>query len=683
MSASPSDRTQSKPGLLDRLSIKAKVVLAISSVILVVIAVGGVSYTSFVHVSHDVDLYAYDVEVATEAAKVEVEFLRMRLHAREFALTGREDHADAVREIEPMLRRHIQELLVLVESQPQARAWVTEIQEAFEGYIEDFHRTEAIQAELHTLFEDNLRPNGDRMVVDLDAILEAARAENNSDAMILASTAREHALLAQVYTLMLITDHSDTYGDLARREFGLMEATLDGLEATLRTEEERTLFADLTASQTAYKNGFERYHADIVALDALIDGHMIEVAETLTLDAELLQAAMADHERETEADMRSVIWLAEMEIIAISLAGTALGIGVAWLVGGGLARPISAMTHAMRLIAAGDTSTIIPSRGRGDEIGTMAETVHVFKENLIQNVELASRAAEERRVREIRVTKLTELTGAFDRNVETMLQGMVSASAQLKSTASDLSESAEESSHKATEVAASSEEAAKSFQSVAGAAEELDSAIQDISRQVVQQTSIAEKAVAAIDRSDRQVQNLSEEARKIGEVVNLITSIAEQTNLLALNATIEAARAGEAGKGFAVVASEVKNLANQTAKATEQIAGQISAIQGSTGQTVETIQEVGSRIKEMQEISTSVAAAVEQQNAATRDISGHVRQAVQGSHEVSVSITGVSHVAHRTGTTAHELDEASAHLSTQADTLKGFVHKFLEDVQAV
>ena len=683
MSASPSDRTQPKPGFFSRLGIRTKVTLAILSVIVVLIVVAGISYSSFVHVSHDVDLYAHDVEVATEAAKVEVEFLRMRLHAREFAVTGRPDHAEVVRETEPALRQHIRELLDLVEGEPQAQAWVEEIQETFEAYIADFQQAETLQAELSTLFEDNLQPNGDRMVVDLDGSLEAARAENNSDAMILASTAREHALLAQVYTLMLITNHSDTYSDLAHREFDLMEATLDGLEATLRTDEERALFADLTASEVAYKEGFERYHADIIALDRLVDGHMVEMAETLTLDAELLQAAMADHERETEADMRAVIWLAEMEIIGISLGGTALGIGVAWLVGGGIARPISTMTHAMRLIAAGDTSVTIPSRGRGDEIGVMAETVHVFKENLIQNVEFASRAAEERRAREIRVTKLTELTGAFDRNAESMLGGVVSASTQLKATASDLSDSAEESSQKATEVAASSEEAAKSFQTVAGAAEDLDRAIQEIIRQVDEQTSIAEQAGAAIDRSDRQVKDLSEEARKIGEVVNLITSIAEQTNLLALNATIEAARAGEAGKGFAVVASEVKNLANQTAKATEKIAGQIGAIQGSTGQTVDTIQEVGNRIKEMREISTAVAAAVEQQNTATRDISGHVRQAAQGSHEVSVNITGVSQVAHRTGVTAHELDEASAHLSTQADRLKGFVHKFLEDVQAV
>jgi methyl-accepting chemotaxis protein len=226
-------------------------------------------------------------------------------------------------------------------------------------------------------------------------------------------------------------------------------------------------------------------------------------------------------------------------------------------------------------------------------------------------------------------------------------------------------------------VAAASEQAATNVQTVASAAEELSASIREIQQQMATSARIAQQAVEQVDRTDTTVTGLVQAADKIGEVVNLISDIASQTNLLALNATIEAARAGEAGKGFAVVASEVKNLANQTAKATEEIGQQIAAMQTATGDSVQAIRGIGATIKQISEVTTTVASAVEEQGAATQEISRNVQQASAGTQEVSSNITGVSQAATQTGTAAGQVLSAARELAQQGQKLNTEIEAFL------
>jgi methyl-accepting chemotaxis protein len=217
---------------------------------------------------------------------------------------------------------------------------------------------------------------------------------------------------------------------------------------------------------------------------------------------------------------------------------------------------------------------------------------------------------------------------------------------------------------------------------VASAAEELSASVAEIGRQVESSTQMSGKAVEEAADTDQTVQSLASSAQKIGEVLKLISDIAAQTNLLALNATIEAARAGEAGKGFAVVASEVKSLATQTAKATDEISGQIGTIQSTTTDAVAAIKRIGGTIGEMNKIATTIASAVEEQGAATQEIARNVQEASKGTTEVSSNIAGVSQAAGQTGAAATQVLGAAGDLSTQAETLRNEVDRFLVSIRA-
>jgi methyl-accepting chemotaxis protein len=262
------------------------------------------------------------------------------------------------------------------------------------------------------------------------------------------------------------------------------------------------------------------------------------------------------------------------------------------------------------------------------------------------------------------------------------MDAVASAATQMQATAKSMSAAARETSDRSTTVAAACEQASVSVQTVASAADELSASIAEIGRQVSQSAEIAVQAAEQAERTDAQVQGLTDAAQKIGEVVQLITDIAGQTNLLALNATIEAARAGHAGKGFAVVASEVKNLATQTARATEQITGQIAAVQQATRDAVAAIQSIGGTIGQIGEISTLIATAVQQQRAATQQITHNVAQASAGTTEVSCNIDSVSEAAVSTGSAAAQVLGVAAELNQQSALLRGRVETFLAAVQA-
>ena len=333
----------------------------------------------------------------------------------------------------------------------------------------------------------------------------------------------------------------------------------------------------------------------------------------------------------------------------------ALGLSavIAFYVDRAIARPLNAMTSAMRRLASGDLEITIPASERADEIGHMAEAVVVFRDGMINARRLEAEQKSEQTQKERRRVAIEQYIANFERGVRASLDDLTSAAADMRATSESMSAIVEETSAQANAVATASGEASANVESVATASEELSSSVAEIGRQVAQSTRIAGAAVDEASHTNTTVEGMSQAAHKIGDVVKLITAIAEKTNLLALNATIEAARAGEAGKGFAVVASEVKGLANQTAKATEEISAQVAAMREATSEAVQAIKSIGTTIGTINEIATTIASAVEQQGAATQEIARIVHGAAQRTEQVSSNILGVNEAAGQTAEAAH------------------------------
>ena len=366
---------------------------------------------------------------------------------------------------------------------------------------------------------------------------------------------------------------------------------------------------------------------------------------------------------------------AAIVIVIVAVAGI--------LIGKGISRPITAITATMGLVANGDLIAEVKGQDRSDEIGDMARALLVFQENAVERAKLEEQERRNQAQREERTRRMEELTRSFDAQVTERLQAVAAASAEMRSTAETLTQTAQTTQERTANVSAAIEEASANVQTVSSAAEELSSSISEINRQMAQTTQIIGSAVSESKTAEEMVRALAASANKVGEIVGLITDIAEQTNLLALNATIEAARAGEAGKGFAVVAAEVKNLATQTARATENITTQVSGIQTATGSAVSAIEGIGRTVSQVDEISASVASAVEEQGAATREIARNVEEAAQGANEVSENAVGVNAASQETGAAANEVLTAADELSRQSEELKSQVQTFLAEVNAL
>ncbi|GJE71155.1 methyl-accepting chemotaxis protein [Methylorubrum podarium] len=462
--------------------------------------------------------------------------------------------------------------------------------------------------------------------------------------------------------------------------------TADRYASLIASDEERNLWdayrrswSDYLGVRTqlkaaAYDNDHKRMRELFAASRASFDAALKQLDEDTALNIKGGDQSKADAESAYGHAIRMSVVLCCVAL-AIALAGLAFVIL-------GLTRPLDRLIGRMRRLAEGDAETDVPHLDRTNEIGAIAGAVEASRVNLIRTRRLEEETEQARAsAAEQRKAGMRQMADGFEAAVGSIV-GMVSSSAtELRATAEQLTSTAAQTASRSVSVAASAEEASSTVGAAAAAAEELGASVREIGRQVQGSAELAQMAVAEADKTAGLVQTLKLTSAKIGDMVGLISNIASQTNLLALNATIEAARAGEAGRGFAVVATEVKELAGQTARATDEIAGQIGAIQGATDQAVIAISGITSRIRDIDSTAASIAAAVEQQSAATQEIVRNVAQAASGTNEVTSSVTGVAQASEETGNAASHLLSAASELSQQSEHLNTEVSRFLQTVR--
>ncbi|HYD31032.1 MAG TPA: methyl-accepting chemotaxis protein [Azospirillaceae bacterium] len=412
-------------------------------------------------------------------------------------------------------------------------------------------------------------------------------------------------------------------------------------------------------------------------LDETLDVNGERLLEGFRAYEELLKKNLAADRSEVGG---SIDFGSTATVVGFLVALVVVGSGLFFLVRG-ILLPLTGMTTTMARLSEGDKTITVPGLGRADEIGAMAQAVEVFRENMIRAEQLeATDHARQQQILE-RAAERQKVTAQFDAAVSRVMGAVTAAVREVHDTAQSLRSTADGTSQRSVQVASAAAQASANVQTIATATEELDASVQGIGRQIGQTEAIARQALDGIKATDQTVDGLASAAQRIGEIVSLIHDIASQTNLLALNATIEAARAGEAGKGFAVVAGEVKNLASQTARATDEITLQITEIQQATRQAVDAIRAVGGTVGQVNTVVTSIVEANQQQSATTREIARNVHDAANGNEEVSRTIADVSAAAGDTGRLADRLFQLADGLCRESDSLQREVEGFLQRVR--
>lgn len=600
--------------------------------------------------------------------QISIKMLEARRDEKNFLLRKQDSYVKHHAQLSGAIGRDFDELKTMVKAAGYAdlSEKIGVIHDGFESYGNDFAILALVQAKIGLDATTGLTGSL-RKAVD---IIETGVNQINDPRL----TSRLLTMRRHEKDFMLWRD--DKYADEFKKAVVAFSLVLMEMDLPYEVQEKISLnlnrYSHDFADWVGGARDVARAEADIMKTFSGFEPLVVEALKDIDRLAAVADASEMALRDAMKMRMASALALAALMMCALSL-----------LLGRAISQPISAMTSALTKLASGDFNVVLPGLHRHDEIGEMAGAARIFKDNMIETERLRAEQLADQQAQSLqRREERLRLASAFHDAVGSIVDKLSSEATELEAAASTLTRTAETTLELSGVVSEASSEASGNIRSVAAAIEQMTSSVGEIGRQVLESSNIAQSAVEHAKSTDARITALSQAAGRIGDVVKLITGIAEQTNLLALNATIEAARAGDAGRGFAVVAQEVKALAAQTAKATEEIDVQISGMQSATGESVEAIKQIGTVILRISEVSGMIAAAVEEQSAATREIARNVQMASSGAAQVGGAITDVHQGAADTGSASGQVLSSAQSLASQASQLKLEVDNFLASIRA-
>jgi methyl-accepting chemotaxis protein len=668
------------PLKLPTLRFRAKVSLGFAVVLGITAVSMSLAFLGFERVSSGVVAYRTSVSESDLARNVDRELTSYQALTRYYVVTGKEDDAKAALAAEASLKDAIDQLMKATTA-PARVDKVTRLAREFRTFTKIFADILSVKNASTLLTQNQLTRGGTMLRYKFDDLISTGgEAELPAVEVAAKQVAGQYAnVMAQVNTYALNFDAA--VGNSATARFKFIDIAVHAISA----DDERVApkLKEIGGLLEEYRQAFAKLIENTKAISDLV-AEMTESAAVITQGSKVMKADLLADQQRLEKESDATVNDTERLVMMLGIGGFVLGGLLAWMLGKGISRPMVAMCAAMRKLATGDFEIVLPGLGRRDELGEMASAVEEFKMQAIAKAErdAAAHAEQNRISSEARRAELIRFADDFEAAVGSIVSNVSASAEQLESAAGTLTRTTETTQHLSNEAAGASEKASSNMQSVATATEELSLSVGEIGRQVQESSRIADGAVKQAEQTDARIGKLSRAAQQIGDVVKLITAIAEQTNLLALNATIEAARAGDAGRGFAIVAAEVKSLSSQTAKATDEISSHISGMQDATQESVAAIKEIGSTIGQISTIASAIATAVSQQSSATQEIAQSVQNVAQGTQEVSTNITEVNRGATETGSASEEVLNSAQTLSSESARLRAELDRFMANIRA-
>ena len=666
---------------LPTLRFRAKITLGFAFVLTISSVSMGMAYLGFERVSAGVLAYRNSVMESDFAQDIDRDLVSYQALVRYYVVTGKEDDAKAALTAEASLKESIDQSMKGTTNGARLDR-ITRLAREFRNFTKIFADILKVKHDSALVMQNQLTRGGNLLRYKFDDL--PSNAEDDAELAAVSIGAKKVAAQFQTVTALVgtfVTNSDQTVAASALARLKFVESSLQAISSA----DEKLVQALKEASTLLeeYRQALTKLIENSKAVDGLLT-EMADSAAAIAQSGSTLRVDLFADQQKLASESDAAVGETERLIVMLAAGGFLVGAVLALLMGNGISRPMIAMCKAMRELASGNFDVVLPGLGRKDELGDMAGAVEEFKIQAVAKAErdAAAQDAQNRESSAARRDELIRFADEFEATVGSIVSNVSASAVQLESSAGTLTRTAESTQNLSSQVVGASEEASNNMQSIAAATEELSASVDEIGRQVRESNRVAEAAVIQAEQTDGRIGKLSRAAQQIGDVVKLITAIAEQTNLLALNATIEAARAGEAGRGFAVVASEVKSLASQTAKATDEISSHITGMQGATQESVAAIKEIGGTIAQISNIASTITDAVTQQSSATQEIARSVQTVAQGTHEASANIMQVNRGATETGSASEEVLHSAKTLSTESARLREELNRFMENIRA-